>query len=909
MLRDKAATNINQPSFSQPICTALQVALIDLYASWGIAPSAVIGHSSGEIAAAYCTGGLSKESAWRVAYFRGALASAMNRPRRGAMMSVALSQDEAETYIDEAVAQGRTNDLVVGCVNSPTNVTLTGDEDCIDMVKTSLVRKGIFARKLAVTVAYHSKAMIDIASKYAAAISKISSTTEEERFRYPPAMFSSVTGSVVPATTLSQPQYWIENMVSKVKFSEALVSMDQWIRTDRNRFKDLKPACIIEIGPHSALRRPVKDTVPRVDYTSSLQMGHSSLVTSLHLAGHLYCKGARLDLSATNNVDPRTPSLHMLTTLPEYPFNHSQRHWVEGRLSKELRFRKHAHHELLGIPLPTSQHGSAKWRNFIKKVDNPWICDHRSNDSILYPASGMVVMAIEAMRQLVGRTRPVRGYMVKEILIHRALLLSLETEGTETELSFNSPRGYGKDLLSSADFRITALLNGEWAEICEGSISTEFEVSTNMADVNEEKAILQYRQEIHRQGIGRCRKEVESTQRLYEFAAAIGYGFGPTFQTLHAVSHSGDTDAATTVYHGEWKHKVSKNAQITHEHLIHPTTLDGVFQGTIVALTKGGTENSPTMIPTRIQSLWISNDLLDCSETDSLSVYSHLTFQGFRESDFSILALDANNKTCIAVEGYRITAITNRISQYHDWRRLCFSLHTKPDIQLLGTKQLEETCNTALQTTSRVPDRVIHDWEVFCYDCMFFALKSLETEGVRTQKSHIRKYIKWMRLRCRRLSERTNSRFLPLLREVQHDPEARRQLWSRVEDATLEGRLFVAVGKQLIEMLQDRADPLEILFKDQLLHKFYAGPAMSSNYGKMVAYVDLLAHKNPSMSILEIGAGTGGATSPLLDMLSNHAKGGDRQSSFRYQHYTYTDISTGFFEAAQERFQDHSDKM
>ena len=909
MLRDNLETNIHQASFSQPICTALQVALIDLYASWGIVPSAVVGHSSGEIAAAYCTGGLSKESAWRVAYFRGLLAATMEPRNRGAMMSVALSESEAEAYINEAIPPSRSSDVAVGCVNSPSNVTLTGDEDCIDVIKDLVEKKGRFARKIAVPVAYHSKRMTDIASKYAALIDNISPDSDDGRSRPKPIMFSSLTGGAVSAGILSQPQYWIDNLVSKVRFSEALVATNLWFRNDQNSSNESQSTCFIEIGPHSALRRPVKETIKGIDYTSALQMGHSSLATSLQLAGYLHCKGTRLNLPAINNMDSGNPSLRMLTTLPEYPFNHSQRHWVEGRISKEFRFRKHAHHELLGTPLPTSQTSSAKWRNVIRKVENPWICDHSSDGSILYPASGMVVMAIEAMRQLVGGSRPVRGFVAKEISIHRALLLSLEVEGTETEVSLNLPRGSGKELLSSADFHISALLSGEWIEICEGSIETEFEGSHEMNNVNEKRDTLQHHQKLHRLGVGRCNREVESIRKLYDFAAATGYGFGPTFQTLHAVSHSGDTDAATTVYLKEWKDKVPKDAQITQDHLIHPTTLDGVFQGTIVALTKGGTESSPTMIPTRIRSMWISNELMEYSDTNSLSVHSHLTFQGFRESEFSILALDTDNsKPCIAIEGYRITAVNNS-NQYHDWRRLCFGIAIKPDVAHLNAKQLGDLCDTALEAPKRIQDSIIHDWEVVSYDCMLTALKLLSTEGVSTQKPHLQKYIEWMRLRCQQLSEKTDSSFLPILQELQHDTSVRKQLWSRVEEASPEGRLLVTVGKQLTEMLQDRVDPLETLFKDRLLHEFYAGPGMSTIYQKMIAYVDLLAHKNPSMSILEIGAGTGGATSPILDILSSCARGDGKQSTFRYQHYTYTDISPSFFEVAKERFRQHNERM
>ena len=825
-------------------------------------------------------------------------------------MSVALSEQEVETHMNETLPQSRKGDLTVGCVNSPTNVTLTGDEDCIDTLKGVMEKKGIFTRKLAVQVAYHSKAVTGIASRYKALIDNISPEADEERSVYAPIMFSSVTGNIVPAAILSQRQYWVENLVSKVKFSDALLAMHLWLRTNRIPSHDPKSAIIIEIGPHSALRRPVKDTVPGLEYTSALHNGHSTLLTSLHLAGYLYCKGARLNLQAVNNLDRGNSGIQMLTTLPEYPFNHHQRYWVEGRISRELRFRKHPPHELLGLPLPTSQTVSAKWRNVIKQVNVPWIRDHELNDSMLYPASGIVIMAIEAMRQLVGHSRPVNGFTLKEIFIHKALLLSLETEGTETEISLNLPKGSSKELLSSADFHISTLWNGEWTIICDGSIATEYQDYCQTANVDEKMAMLQHQRKIHRQGGDRCQYRVDSVRKMYKFAAATGYGFGTTFQTLHAVSHSGDTDAAATVYLGEWKDKVSKDARITQKHLIHPTTLDGVFQGTIVALTKGGTESSPTMVPTRIRSLWISNELLDYSDTDGLNVHTHLTFQGFRESEFSILALDTkHNKPCIVVEGYRITAVNNSTHQRYDWRRLCFGIATKPDPTYLKAKQVEEICDSALETFQHIPDCTINDWEVMCYDCMSVALRSLGTDGVRSQKQHLQKYIEWMRLRCQQLNEDTTSRFLPLLKKLQGNKRARERLWTRAEETGPEGRLFVAIGRRLVDILQDRADSLEVLFQNQLLHDFYAGPATSANYHRMVAYVDLLAHKNPCMSILEIGAGTGGATSHLLDVLSNRAEGGDQRTSYRYRHYTYTDISPSFFEAAQERFREHSKKM
>ena len=419
-------------------------------------------------------------------------------------MSVALSEQEVEAHVNETLSQFTKGALTVGYVNNPSNVTLTGDKDCIDLMKGVMEKKGVFTRKLAVQVAYHSMAVTGIAAKYKALIENISPEVDEERSVYAPTMFSSVTGKIVPVATLSQPQYWIDNLVSKVKFSEALVATDLWLRTDCIPSHDPKSTCIIEIGPHSTLRRPIKNTAPGLDYKSALHNSHSSLVSSLHLAGYLHCKSVRLNLQAVNTLDRRNSSIWMLTTLPEYPFNHCQRYWVEGRISKELRFRKHSPHELLGLPLPTSQTASAKWRNVIKQVNVPWICDHRSNDSILYPASGMVVMATEAMRQLVGQSRSVNGFTLKEISIHKALLVSLELEGTETKISLSLPKGHGKDLLSSADFHISALWNGEWIIVCDGSIETEYQDSSQTANVDEKMAVLQHHRTTHLEGSGRC---------------------------------------------------------------------------------------------------------------------------------------------------------------------------------------------------------------------------------------------------------------------------------------------------------------------------------------------------------------------------------------------------------------------
>lgn len=135
---------------------------MDLLASWNIQPQLVVGHSSGEIAAAYATGALSLESAITVAYFRGLLSPKVkNLGYDGRMMAVGLSEDEANAEIaglDESLGK-----VVVACVNSPRGVTISGDTPAMEELHKALNAKDIFARLLQVDTAYHSHHMQAIA--------------------------------------------------------------------------------------------------------------------------------------------------------------------------------------------------------------------------------------------------------------------------------------------------------------------------------------------------------------------------------------------------------------------------------------------------------------------------------------------------------------------------------------------------------------------------------------------------------------------------------------------------------------------------------------------------------------------------------------------------------------------------
>ena len=347
-------SRVDESEISQPLCTALQVALVDLLASWQLQPSAATGHSSGEIAAAYCVGALSHETAIRIAYHRGIITtrSSANDSPSGAMMAVGLSEEEISPYAEEAMKRsgGR---LSVDCVNSHKNVTMTGDMSAIEALSEMLDGSGIFARKLHVPVAYHSHFMEGLADEYRQNIKSIQARTLEGSESIIP-MFSSVTGRRATMTELSVPEYWVKNLTSKVKFSESLSQMVDFLLKDRGGNNKSDQDLLLEIGPHPALQRPIKDTVEgtRVkgfDYDYLLSREIESNLAIANAMGRLRCRGYWVDLTKASFPGVQAEQFQTLTDLPQYPFNHLHSYWIESRLNKNFKFRQHPRHELLGI--------------------------------------------------------------------------------------------------------------------------------------------------------------------------------------------------------------------------------------------------------------------------------------------------------------------------------------------------------------------------------------------------------------------------------------------------------------------------------------------------------------------------------------------------------------------------------
>jgi acyl transferase domain-containing protein/NADPH:quinone reductase-like Zn-dependent oxidoreductase len=547
---------------------------VDLLDSWNVKPKAVIGHSSGEIAAVYAAGLVSREDAWRLAFFRGKISATANV---GAMIAVGLPLKDAEAYLSEVP------DVQIACVNSPRNVTLSGTEQAVQALHEVLEKEGVFNRVLNVRVAYHSKHMQGLAADYLALIKDVNILPGSENC----PLFSTVTGRQIKSAEL-KPSYFVDNLVSPVRFSETLASL----------YKTSSPDCIVEIGPHSALQSVIKDTISSTSsavplYVSTLVRGKQSNTTLLQALGQLWSRGCPINLKAINN--PTKSPVKCLSTLKPYSWNHQRSYWFESQRSRGQRLRKFPRSDLLGAPDVASNNISMCWRNFLSTKELPWLLDHRVQGVTLYPAAGMLIMAVEAARQIEADAKDVAGFQLSDVRINRAMVIPDGGFGLETLFTLNSTRR--KDCY---DFVICSRSTDDlWQENCRGSmvVCRKF--------VNDVQEISTLTEGEVSQDSGKASAKLpphNNTRKMYQNMASLGMCWGPSFQNLINIQLSNNGNRSFAV-------QIPNTAQTMpgqHEypHLIHPATLDALFHSIVFAESQ---HDRAPKVPNSIGHVYISN--------------------------------------------------------------------------------------------------------------------------------------------------------------------------------------------------------------------------------------------------------------------------------------------------------------
>ena len=599
--------NIDRPEYSQPLCTVVQVALVDLLRFWQISPTATIGHSSGEIAAAYTALLLTHYDAIKLAYVRGLSSAAVSK--QGAMMAAGLSHNEAQMYLEQTPY----GSAVVACVNSPSSVTLSGNVEAINQLEKLISNDGKFARKLKVSTAYHSPHMSEVSPSYLEMIGEIS-PKQTDQMDNSPVMYSSLTGAMVSSAKELDARYWVNNMQNPVQFSQGLSALlkHKKVAPGGTRPVAVQWGAFLEVGPHAALQGPLKQIITASNnkfaksapYASMLVRGKDATETSLNAAGVLWAAGCPLDLSAVNQPSIAANCPRLLCNLPTYPWNHSRSFWHESYSSRSYRFPPQLRSDFLGMPEDSQSNHEPRWRNYLRVSENPWIEDHKITDTVLYPGAGMLVMALEGVLQTADSSKTVEGFRMTNVVFERGLVISLDDEApVETRVSFHPH----STTLDSWVFTVYSMTKGSpWTKHCTGTVALVYDKKVSEVEERSVNASWQEQSDLHKALVGGSDSVAISVDKFYKDLATIGMQYGSAFRNAESLTAVPSMKASYgTVAVADTRSTMPKKHESPH--VIHPATLDSIFHLMLASLNDGQPAKQAA-VPYSIDEIYIARD-------------------------------------------------------------------------------------------------------------------------------------------------------------------------------------------------------------------------------------------------------------------------------------------------------------
>ena len=521
--RSEAESRLDQTEIAQPAIFALQVGLAELWRSWGVIPAAVIGHSVGEIAAAYVAGVLTLEDAVKVVFHRARL---MQRATGlGKMAAVEISATEAER---EIATLGLSNQLSVAAINAPASVTLSGDAEALAKAVQAFQQGGISCRMLRVNYAFHSPQM----EPYRLELSQVLRGLTVRPASIP--ILSTVTGQLARAGDYGE-NYWGQNIRRSVRFADAM-----------QRLIDDGFTTFLEISPHPVLATSITQCLAGQQDSlvlASLRRGQAETQTLWNTVGELYAHGYPIQWKA---LYPEG----LCVSLPNYPWQR-QRYWFEPKTTSRPVGLPHGTnediHPLLGQKLLSPVVTGSAFQAYYTAEHPRLLADHRIFDNILVPGTAYLEMALAAAAQFFGDT----PCTVDEFLIQEALALP---ENQVRRVQFVADPETGS-------FQVYSLepVKGTWKQHSSGRIRCDAEPPTTP-----NPSLDQARQNCD---------TVISVEAFYQRLAALGIDLGSRFHGLAELWRSSDGNQSLA----RLQTPEAVAAEIS-DYRLHPALLDACFQ-------------------------------------------------------------------------------------------------------------------------------------------------------------------------------------------------------------------------------------------------------------------------------------------------------------------------------------------
>ncbi|MBN1489436.1 MAG: polyketide synthase dehydratase domain-containing protein, partial [Phycisphaerae bacterium] len=866
LLADESDSKMDVTSIAQPAIFAIQVALAALWRSWGVEPDLVIGHSVGEVAAAYIAGALSLEDAVRVILHRGRcmdLASA-----EGAMLAVGLSPEQARAAI-----AGHADRVSVAACNSPTACTLSGDREPLEAIRAELDAKDVFCRFLRVNYAFHSAHMEPIQEELIRSLDGITAK--------PAAipLVSTVTGDWIDGETLT-PAYWWKNVRQSVRFAEGV---DRLIERECDTF--------VELSPHPVLGSAVTECLmqhgAKATVVASLRRKEPEQATMLGSLAALYTVGYPVDWNAMH------PDGGACVRLPAYPWQR-QRLWHETKGSETFRLAPNQH-PLLGRRLNSSH---PTWETRVDTRLYPYLRDHCVQGHALLPGTGYFEMALAAAARVLGDG----PCAVEEFELPKACFVSDDTLTVlHTVLNPNDNVVQIASETDAAEDTWTVHAQGRVRRLEEGAMGERVDLDA-----------------IRR----RCTTEV-GRDECYRKIHEVGLDYGPTFQGIGRL-WTGDEEALAQM------RAPDELGFATAGYLFHPAVLDACFQVITGAIPTEGSHARHVYLAVQFEQvrvygrpcagLWTHARIVEKGNRELVSEVRVcdgdgnvvLEVHGLRaqavddakaaESDQTQDLLYEYQWQLKPIEGRR--CVRGAAESLPSPKAMLEQVRPRSTalVEHLGLTEQFGRFEEQIDATSPV-------YIVTALRAMGWDPKPgdrMTTEALADQLGVADRHRRLLHWYLGMLEEEGILRSTGTAWQVLKTPEAGnlaatwRTLLAENPAFYAELAMLERCGRHLPEMLRGEVDPLQLIFPEGSLaaaeHLYQDAPMLrfANTVAQHVVH-EALQHlpRGRTIRVLEIGAGTGGLSTFVLPELP-----ADRTE------YVFTDLSKHFFNKAEQKFRD-----
>jgi SAM-dependent methyltransferase len=556
----------------------------------------------------------------------------------------------------------------------------------------------------------------------------------------------------------------------------------------------------------------------------------------------------------------------------------------------------------------------------LRTTEQPWLKDHVITDLVILPGVGYLTAVVEASLQLADPSQKVAGLRLKEVSLKRALIIPEGKEGVEVILSFtrmDEASLQGSAIWKRFNMSSYDAINEDWVEHCTGYVATDYETANNPIDegleAREEKAQLAKHLAAAR---ATCSAPLDMN-KTYEDWINAGIGLGPLFRNLSDVRCTPDMSREAYGIVTVPDVQEAMPSKFLHPHLIQPATMDAFMHLFIVSVVDGNKRKTldRAIVPTLLKEVWISAKV-GKAPGEKYVGHGKSTLLAYDKFESEVTIWDeSSEEPLFTVRGIRSSPLDSAETSKKE-RKLCHSVITPLDPDLL-TKEALDVTDLEPHDKAIAYKAWIEKWQLATVLRVTDALQEIQDSGfdINAIEGHFAHYYEWMK-QVKAWLDNDEVRLLKLSKwqEYNADQALKETLYDEVDNDGPMGKLAMRMGSNIVKVIKKEVDPLHLMFGiDDLLDRVYSDLVALGDlptYNR--AFLNAIKESSTNLHILEVGAGVGSSTVPVLEALA--PLGGENKDALsledlRVSKYTFTDVSARFFDKAKDKFKAHESIM